>query len=258
MSTNFLYEYTSKDKHCLLGLIPNNKDFCKLISPLNQKHIWFDPINNLSNNWIENMRIVEPYNVKTTNNVFESNDSINDWSLQTSLNLLGLYEAQYTLSTKLNLNTTNISNEKIQIFKQGGIGTNGILDVYFKFNKDIAPDGSLDKLVIDVYLESSNGSYELKTVELFNLSYFINTDVQLTIVISSSQNFIKVYADSQLIANNSINTNDFANHPLNTPVNENDYKKLIIGGSKHLKLKNVFVWKRILTDNEIKFLKKIL
>ena len=110
MFTNFLYEYISRDKRCLLGLIPDKNDFAKLISPLNENTLFpKTSLNSNINYWIEKSNIINNENVKISESeCFASNDDRYDWKIESSLNILGRYSSignNFTFLTRIKINS---------------------------------------------------------------------------------------------------------------------------------------------------------
>ncbi len=109
MFTNFLYEYILKDKRCLLGLVPDDVYFAKLISNLNKNTLFPKTSLNSNNNyWIEKSNIINNENVKVFNKFFTSNDDRYDWKIKSSLNILGRYSStgnKFTFLTRIKINS---------------------------------------------------------------------------------------------------------------------------------------------------------
>lgn len=270
MLTNFLYNYTSCDKDCLLGLIPNEKEFATLISPLNANYIWPATVTANEETWIKKQSLL--IDSKNNVNVKDGFGSSEDWELKTGLSLMNLDSNCLTFSTKINIDTDNIGNSKVQLFKQGSDELNGLIDIYFDFNRETAFDGSLDTLVINVYYSSpSDSSYlNLQTFELSNIALLLGKEyVQLTIVINSKlpESNIIVYANNEIIGKMTMEISDILDLPFNTPADKIIYDKLYLGGNdvdgnatatNKLKMKNVFIWKRALSWNEIILFNKLV
>ena len=121
MLTDFLYKYISSDKDCLLGLIPNKDKFAVLISPLNPNTLYPKETSKETDFWIEKYNIISSENVKISNNKsFISSDDRYDWSIKTGLNLIGNTSStgnNFTFSTKINVNNSNIGNRIVKLFK---------------------------------------------------------------------------------------------------------------------------------------------
>lgn len=263
MLTDFLYKYISSDKDCLLGLIPNKDKFAVLISPLNSNTLYPKETSIESDQWIKKYGILDGENVKISNNKsFISSDDRYNWSIKTGLNLIGNTIStgnNFTFSTKINVSNSNIGNRIVKLFKQGGDDVNNTLDIHFEFNRDSDPNGSLDKLVINVYYErpSDSVALNLQSFELTNIWTLVNTDVQLTIVVDSDNSVIKVYSNNNLIGTKTMNLSEILDLPLNTPQSRPGNLNTTIGGSKFLEMKNAYIWKRALKATEIQFLNKM-
>lgn len=264
MLTDFLYKYVSNDESCLLGIIPNENKFAVLLSPLNANTLYPKLSSIETNHWIKKYDIINDENVKVLGKSFISDDTRYDWSITTALNILGntiSTGSNFTFSTKININTANIGNRIIPIFKQGGVDVNDTLDIHFEFNRDLDISGASDKLVINVYYEtpSDSSTLNLQSFELTNISRLLNREVQLTVIVDSDNSVIKVLANNELIGRKIMELDKILDLPLNTPqnVHNNAYFKMIIGGSKFMEMGNAYIWKRALSPVEINFLNKI-
>lgn len=263
MLTDFLYKYMSNDKDCLLGLIPDANKFAILISPLNANTLYPSTSSISSSYWIKKQNIISDNNVRILSGSFYSDDVNSDWSISTNLNLLGNVEptgSDFTFSTKIKISTANIGNTIIPLFKQGGTDVNDTLDIHFEFNRNIDSSGSLDKLVINVYYESpvDSSSLNLESFELFDISSLIDTEVQLTVSIDSENSEIKVFANNNLIGSKVMDISKILDLNLNAPQNTSGNINTIVGGSKFIKMKNAFIWKRVIKPAELIFINKII
>lgn len=278
MLTNFLYKYTSCDKDCLLGIVPAGKKFANLISPLNSKYIWPASSSNSDSTipWVKDKSIL----VDVNDNILSSDGSfhvcedatVNEnanlpWQLNTALSLTGLADDNcnvLSILTKFNLKSENLGVNKVQLFKQGGTGENGLIDIYFKFN-DTNTSEINAALVINIYFASSDDSNVVNPFlfEFTDVDQFLNEDVQLTILIDTKNNIVQIFNGNEEIGSKSLDIENVLDLPFNTPsFNESSYNNFIIGGdetkTENLKIMGVFVWKRILNKNEISLLNKLL
>lgn len=155
-----------------------------------------------------------------------------------------------------------IENGTIQIFKQGRTNLNGVFDCYARIFQD--SNGYYGDINIIVYYHHQNEGSVLKHVMKINFvdaAELLDKFHLFSIKIDSSNGYIGLYMDNEIIKEDSLDLTLIENPILNYPIsNEEDDYKFVIGGKGATKfeLSNIFIFNRILTHGEVEFLNKII
>lgn len=154
-----------------------------------------------------------------------------------------------------------IENAKVQIFKQGFDNLDGVLDCYMHVYK--TSNEFFASLEFKVYY--FNG-LDVSTINLHTISIdlndslvkkFISNFSSLNVILDSSNGFVKLFINNDFIESKALDLIKINNSTLNYPSsNSDESKKFILGGvgTKCLKMRDFFIFKRILLDYELSFL----
>lgn len=152
---------------------------------------------------------------------------------------------------------------KVQIFKQGySSDYNKVFDVYFKMFSDTT--GIFGRFYVTVYFEDDTKSQNVwrhypEILEYnFSNEFLVDSWNLISIFIDSTNGLLRLFNfDNELSSIALITTDNQLAYPISN--NQNDYK-FNIGdtNSKKLKMKNIFIFNRILEIPEIRFLMRTI